>query len=104
MYGLPGAHHPVSGTSPRVPHRLTTVHPVPPLFCNTRCLLQVCNCGIDLALKLCEYRERAQRGKSRAPIVVHTLSKTTHLRSGLAFTPSPQQGCDLIPAGGSSKR
>src|SRR5437588_12499511 len=30
MYGLLGAHPPVSGTSPQVPHTLTTVHPVPP--------------------------------------------------------------------------
>src|SRR5215467_1795789 len=33
MPDLPGSPHPVSGTSPRVPHTLTTVHPVtlPPL-------------------------------------------------------------------------
>src|SRR5258706_14535040 len=30
MYGLPAPHRPVSGTSPRAPHRLTTGHPVPP--------------------------------------------------------------------------
>src|SRR5207248_7244599 len=35
MYGLPGSHRPVSGTSPRVPHTLTTVHLVtPPLLQN----------------------------------------------------------------------
>src|SRR6266516_389459 len=35
MSGLPGSHRPVSGTSPRVPHTLTTVHPVtPPLLHN----------------------------------------------------------------------
>ena len=28
-YSLLGSHHPVSGTSPRVPRILTTVHPVP---------------------------------------------------------------------------
>src|SRR5438067_2195953 len=33
MSELPGSHHPVSGTSPRVPHTVTTVHPVtPPLL------------------------------------------------------------------------
>src|SRR3989440_11571523 len=33
MSGLPGSRRPVSGTSPRVPHTLTTVHPVtPPLL------------------------------------------------------------------------
>src|SRR5215467_1765791 len=33
MPGPPGSHHPASDTSPRVPHILTTVHPVtPPLL------------------------------------------------------------------------